>query len=78
MPSWTFNYDPTGGYDCMTSGIHIKYNGETILTLDFAIFNQEHCTNAPVEMQTRGTTLAQFITTKLNEAQIKGPQTWQE
>ena len=31
---WTWEYDETGGHDCMTSGIDIKLDGKLIASLD--------------------------------------------
>jgi len=36
---WTFEYDNSGGYDCMTSTCIIKRDGVTVATIDRADYD---------------------------------------
>ena len=42
---WTYDYNETGGYDCMTGAFVIKHKGKEIATIDQNDFGQDHCTN---------------------------------
>lgn len=51
---FSYEFDETGGYDCMTCGFHI-YNGkhERLLTIDGADYGQGRCayTDIPEEAE---------------------------
>ena len=43
MPVWSYEYNETGGYDCMTGAFEILKAGKRVAAIDQSDFGQEHC-----------------------------------
>ena len=67
--TYTYEYDETGGYDCMTGAFIVEHpDGSRVVAVDLGDFGQGHCEWPPQEAhKAAAEEIAKLITEALNK-----------